>query len=60
MSSADHPETNGQSERTNRTVIEMLRSFVNERNTDWVEHYQLLKFVLIILSNHQLVIRHLC
>ena len=35
MSTSDHPETDGQSERTNRTVIEMLRSHVNERNTNW-------------------------
>ena len=30
MSSTAHPETDGQSERTNRTVITMLRNYVNE------------------------------
>jgi len=37
MRTADHPESDGQSERTNRKVIGMLRSFVNERNTNWTE-----------------------
>ena len=34
MSSTDHPQSDGQSERTNRTVIEMLRAFVNERGSN--------------------------
>ena len=29
MSSSNHPESDGQSERTNRTTIEILRSYVN-------------------------------
>jgi len=37
MSRADHSESDGQSERTNRRPIEILRSYVNERNTNWVE-----------------------
>ena len=31
MSYADHSETDGQSERTNRTVLEMLRNYVNRQ-----------------------------
>ena len=29
MSSADHPQSDGQAERINRTVIEVLRGYVN-------------------------------
>ena len=44
MSSADHPESDGQSdERTNRTVIEMLRIYVNERNNNWSDHIPLIE-----------------
>jgi hypothetical protein len=35
MSTAYHPQTDGQSERTNRTVEDMLRPFVNERLDNW-------------------------
>jgi len=48
MSSADHPETDGQSERTNRTVVEMLRHYVNEQNTDWIDY---LPFIEICINN---------
>ena len=34
-SSAYHPETDGQTERANRTVEEMLRAFVNDKQDDW-------------------------
>ena len=46
MSSTDHPQTDGQSERTNRTVIEILRSYVNERNTNWIEYLPIVKIAI--------------
>lgn len=38
MSIAYHPETDGQSERTNRTIEEILRHYVNNNKTNW-EHW---------------------
>jgi hypothetical protein len=35
MSSAFHPETDGQTERMNRTIEEMLRSYVNDKHDNW-------------------------
>jgi Integrase zinc binding domain/RNase H-like domain found in reverse transcriptase/Chromo (CHRromatin Organisation MOdifier) domain/Integrase core domain len=35
MSTAYHPQTDGQSERANRTIEEMLRAYVNEQHNDW-------------------------
>ena len=38
MSTAYHPQTDGQTERANRTLEEMLRSLVNFQQTDWDDH----------------------
>ena len=38
MSTAYHPQTDGQTERANRTLEEMLRAYVNFQQTDWDEH----------------------
>src|SRR6185295_9211121 len=35
MSTAYHPQTDGQTERANRTLEDMLRSFINYRQTNW-------------------------
>jgi hypothetical protein len=44
MSSAYHPQTDGQTERMVRTVKEMLRSFVNHRQTNWSEQLAAIEF----------------
>ena len=44
MSSAYHPETDGQTERANRTMAEILRAFVHPRQDDWEEHLPLAAF----------------
>ena len=35
MSSGDHPETDGQTERVNQTLEDMLRSYVSLRQHTW-------------------------
>ncbi len=37
MSTAFHPQTDGQTERTNKTLEQYLRIYVNERQDDWAE-----------------------
>jgi len=43
MSTAYHPQTDGQTERANRTLEEMLRSYVNVNQNDWDEHLSVLE-----------------
>jgi hypothetical protein len=43
MSTAYHPETDGQTERANRTLEEMTRSYVNWKQDDWDEHLSALE-----------------
>jgi hypothetical protein len=43
MSTAYHPQTDGQTERANRTLEEMLRHYVNWRQTDWDQHLSALE-----------------
>ena len=37
MSSGYHPQTDGQTERANRSIEEMLRAYVGRRQNDWDE-----------------------
>ena len=43
MSTAYHPQTDGQTERANRTLEEMLRAYVNWRQSDWDVHLSTLE-----------------
>jgi hypothetical protein len=37
-STSYHPQTDGSSERSNKTIIQALRNYVNRRQTDWTKH----------------------
>ena len=44
MSTAYHPQSDGQSERANRTIEEMLRHFVHPMHDDWDTYLPVLEF----------------
>ena len=44
MSTASHAETDGQTERANRTIEEMLRSYISPHHNDWDEHLTAVEF----------------
>jgi len=44
MSTAFHPQSDGQTERANRTLEEMLRSYVDYRQRDWDTYLPMLEF----------------
>lgn len=46
MSTAFHPQTDGQTERMNRVVEETLRHYVNPTQTDWDDHLPLVEFAI--------------
>ena len=46
MSSAYHPETDGSTERANRTVTQMLRQCINDKQTDWVSKLPAIEFTI--------------
>src|ERR1700744_3614106 len=45
ISTAFHPRTDGQSERTNQWVEQYLRFFINNNHDDWVHYLPLVEFV---------------
>ena len=46
MSTSNHPQTDGQTERVNRVVEDCLRSFVNHRQSNWDELLPLCQFAI--------------
>jgi hypothetical protein len=54
MSTAYHPQTNGQTERENRTLEEMLRGFTNWSQNDWDEHLPALELAAAEVHDHGL------
>jgi hypothetical protein len=48
LSTAYHPQTDGQSERTNQTVEAALRYYVSLHQNDWVDHIELIQAAINI------------
>ena len=46
MSSAYHPETDGSTERANRTITQMLQQCVDPKQSDWVAKLPSIEFAL--------------
>jgi hypothetical protein len=46
LSTAHHPQTDGQTERYNRTVEQMLRAYVNYAMDDWDHHLPAVEFAI--------------
>ena len=46
MSSAYYPQTDDSTERANRTVTQMLRQCINEKQTDWVAKLPAIEFAI--------------
>ncbi|KAJ9520381.1 hypothetical protein QJQ45_000131 [Haematococcus lacustris] len=44
MSTANHPQTDGQTERANRTLEDMPRNFVSPHHDDWDQHLTAAEF----------------
>jgi hypothetical protein len=44
MSTANHPQTDGQAERANGLIEEVLRSYVNIHQNDWDEHLSTVEY----------------
>lgn len=46
MSTADHPQTDGQTERVNRVLEEVLRAYAHQFHTNWSEHLAMAEFAI--------------
>lgn len=46
MSGAYHPETDGSTERANRTATQLLRQCVNDKQTDWMDKLPAIEFAI--------------
>jgi hypothetical protein len=46
MSTAFHPQTDGSTERANRTILQVLRTLVQDNQLDWVSKLPLVEFAV--------------
>ncbi|GAA5994049.1 hypothetical protein JCM11641_000613, partial [Rhodosporidiobolus odoratus] len=46
LSTSFHPETDGRSERTNKTVVQVLRQYVSRQQKDWVRYLSTTEFAI--------------
>ena len=54
MSSAYHPETDGSTERANRTVVQMLRACIAPNQRDWVSQLPTIEFAINIACSESM------
>lgn len=52
QSTAFHQQTDGQTERTNRVINEMLRHWVNHRGNDWDQYLTIVEFAINNAVHH--------
>jgi hypothetical protein len=58
LSSAFHPQTDGQSEVVNRVIIMYLRCLAGDRPKMWLQYFHGLNFVITLLTRRLLSARH--
>lgn len=46
---SNHPQSNGQTERFNRTLASMLRPYVNAKQTDWDEYIRYVLYAYYLM-----------
>jgi hypothetical protein len=51
ISTAFHPQTDGQSERTNRTTEQVLRAYCHQQHARWVDYLDIAEFSINIHKN---------
>ena len=51
LSTAFHPETDGRSERTNKTVVQVLRQYVSRQQKDWTSHLSTVELAINLAVN---------
>lgn len=51
MSTAFHPQTDGRSERTNKTAVQVLRNLVSRSQQDWVGQLGVAEYALNAMEN---------
>ena len=44
LSTADHPQTDGQTERVNQVLEDMLQAYVSKKQTNWQDYFPILEF----------------
>lgn len=54
MTTSFHPQTDGSSERTNKTMIQSLRFHIDEHQSDWAKSLPLVRFHLMTTLNSSL------
>ena len=60
MSTAFHPQTDGQTERVNKILEYILRHYISPTQDNWDLYLSLVELLTIMLGNNQFKLFHLC